>query len=101
MPSHFTHAQSEQFLREGLVRIDHAFPPEIATEARAILWRDTGCDPEDRSTWTRPVIRLGDYAQEPFRIGIARLFECIFPILLAGERATVNTAGTKCGHEPS
>src|SRR5438270_2502110 len=70
MPSHFTHAQSEQFLREGLVRIDYAFPPEIATEARAILWRGTGCDPEDRSTWTRPVIRLGDYAQEPFRIAV-------------------------------
>jgi hypothetical protein len=60
-------AQKEQFVRDGFVRVDHAFPPEIAAEARVILWRDTGCDPDDRSTWTRPVIRLGDYPQEPFR----------------------------------
>jgi hypothetical protein len=62
-----TDAQKEQFIREGFVRIDHAFPPEVAAEARAILWRDTGCDRDDRSTWVHPVIRLGDYAQPPFR----------------------------------
>jgi hypothetical protein len=58
---------SEQFVRDGFIRIDHAFPAEIAAEARAILWRDTGCDPHDRTTWTRPVIRLLDYPQEPLR----------------------------------
>jgi hypothetical protein len=31
------------------------------------LWRDTGCDEHDPATWTRPVIRLGMYGQEPFR----------------------------------
>jgi hypothetical protein len=31
------------------------------------LWRDTGCDPRDPSTWVHPVVRLGDYGQEPFR----------------------------------
>ena len=61
-----TDAQKEQFVRDGFVRIDHAFPREVAAEARAILWRDTGCDPDDRSTWINPVIRLGDYAQPPF-----------------------------------
>lgn len=68
--SHLTDAQREQFLRDGFVRIDHAFPSEIAEEGRAILWRDTGCDPNDSSTWTRPVIRLFDYPQEPFRIAV-------------------------------
>ena len=43
------------------------FPRELADEGRAILWRDTGCDPKDSATWTRPVIRLGYYSQEPFR----------------------------------
>ncbi len=60
-------AQTEQFIRNGFIRIDHAFSAEIAAAARAILWRDTGCDPQDRTTWTRPVIRLSDYPQEPFR----------------------------------
>ena len=62
-----TETQKQQFVRDGFVRIDQAFPPELAAEVRAILCRDTGCDPHDRSTWTRPVVRLGDYAQEPFR----------------------------------
>jgi len=62
-----TETEKEQFVRDGFVRIDHAFPAEVAAEARDLLWRDTGCDPHDRSTWIHPVIRLGDYAQEPFR----------------------------------
>lgn len=60
-------AQVQQFIRDGFVRIDRAFPRELADEARAILWRDTRCDPDDPATWTQPVIRLGYYGQEPFR----------------------------------
>lgn len=60
-------AQIEQFITQGFVRIDEAFPRALADEGRAILWRDTGCDPDDPATWTKPVIRLWNYAQEPFR----------------------------------
>ena len=60
-------AQLQQFVENGFIRIDHAFPRELADECRQLLWRDTGCDPHNPSTWTRPVIRLGDYGQEPFR----------------------------------
>jgi Phytanoyl-CoA dioxygenase (PhyH) len=56
----------QQFIDDGFVRIPRAFSRETADAARAILWRDTGCDPADASTWTRPVIRLGMYSQEPF-----------------------------------
>jgi hypothetical protein len=62
-----TDAEKEQFVRVGFVKLENAFSSEIAAEARAILWRAIDCDPEDRTTWTRPVIRLGDFAQEPFR----------------------------------
>jgi hypothetical protein len=58
--------QIEHFITEGFVRIERAFPRELAEEGRAILWKDTGCDPKDRATWTLPVIRLGQYTQEPF-----------------------------------
>lgn len=60
-------AQRKQFVRGGFVKLEGAFPREIAAEARRILWREIGCDPEDPRTWTRPVIRIGDCAQEPFR----------------------------------
>lgn len=59
-------AQLDAFVTDGFVRIDNAFPRELADAARAILWRDTGCDPDDPATWTRPVIRLGQYGQPPF-----------------------------------
>ncbi|MFI0407066.1 phytanoyl-CoA dioxygenase family protein [Actinomadura sp. 3N508] len=57
----------DAFAEDGFVRVDEAFPPRLAARCRDILWRDTGCDPDDPATWTRPVVRLGDYAQEPFR----------------------------------
>jgi hypothetical protein len=60
-------AQLQQFIQDGFVRIDNAFSRELAEQARAILWRDLPCDPHDPATWTRPVIRLGHYSDEPFR----------------------------------
>ena len=59
-------AQIEQFITDGFVRVDDAFPRELADEARAILWKATGCNPDDPATWTQPVIRLGMFTQAPF-----------------------------------
>jgi hypothetical protein len=56
----------DQFIADGFVRIEDAFPRDVADAARAILWRDTGCDPDRPETWTRPVIRLGQYTDAPF-----------------------------------
>jgi hypothetical protein len=60
-------SQIDAFVADGFVRIDDAFPRPLADEARAILWRDTGCDPDEPKSWTKPVIRLGDYAGSLFR----------------------------------
>ncbi|MGY3690308.1 hypothetical protein ACVIGA_000388 [Bradyrhizobium sp. USDA 3240] len=60
-------AQIQQFIQDGFVRIDHAFPRALADQGRAILWRDLPCDPADPATWTRPVVRLGHYGDEPFK----------------------------------
>jgi hypothetical protein len=60
-------AQQQQFIEDGFIRVDRAFPRELAHAGRAILWRDTGCDPDDPTTWRKPIIRLGYYEQAPFR----------------------------------
>lgn len=60
-------AQIAQFIQDGFVRIDEAFPRQWADQGRAILWRDLPCDPDDPATWTRPVVRLGWYGEEPFK----------------------------------
>lgn len=59
-------ADIDAFIETGFVRIDDAFPAALAAAAREILWRDTGCDPDDPATWTKPVVRLGMYSQPPF-----------------------------------
>ena len=65
-PSVVADAQIRQFIRDGFVKIQGAFPRELADQSRSILWRDTGCDEADPTTWTKPVIRLGMYEQAPF-----------------------------------
>lgn len=64
--SALTAAQLDDFTTDGFVRIDSAFSEDVAAQCRAILWADTGCDPADPATWTKPVIRLGNYSQAPF-----------------------------------
>jgi len=61
-----TDARIRQFIHDGFVKIADAFPRQVAEECRAILWRDTGCREDDPTTWTKPVIRLRSYSQEPF-----------------------------------
>jgi len=66
MPEILSKEAIEQFILDGFVRIDNAFPREAADKALDILWKDLPCDRSDPSTWTEPVIRLGMYAQKPF-----------------------------------
>jgi hypothetical protein len=57
----------EAFIANGFVAVEGAFSKVVAAQARDILWRATRCDPNDRATWKRPVVRLGDHAEPPFR----------------------------------
>ncbi|MFJ9363298.1 phytanoyl-CoA dioxygenase family protein [Nocardia sp. NPDC101769] len=61
-----TDAQLAAFTTEGFVKVERAFSVETAAAGREILWRATGCDPDDPSTWHSPVVRLRDHAEEPF-----------------------------------
>jgi len=58
--------QIGQFVEQGYVHLDQAFPLDLADRGRDILWQDTGCDPAGPSTWTKPVVWLWAYDQEPF-----------------------------------
>lgn len=60
----------EQFIRDGYVKMTDAVPLSVCENIRDILWRDTGVDRNDRTTWTKPVIRLGFYNDEPFNRAI-------------------------------
>ena len=88
-----TRAQREQFVRDGFVKLENAFPKEVAAEAREILWREVGCDPKDRKTWTRPVVRVGDCAQEPFRRAAnTKVLHTVFDELVGANRWVPRTS---------
>lgn len=59
-------AQIDTFITDGFVRLDNAFSSDLASIGRAILWAATGCNPDDRTTWTRPVVWLGEFSQPAF-----------------------------------
>ena len=63
-------AQVDDFITDGFARLDNAFPVPLADECRSILWRLTGCDPDDPASWTRPVIRIASCGDPPFRAAI-------------------------------
>ncbi|KOG86753.1 phytanoyl-CoA dioxygenase, partial [Streptomyces varsoviensis] len=54
------------FLRDGFVKLEGAVAPRVAADCARLLWRETGCDAGDASTWTRPVHWVGGMAQGPF-----------------------------------
>lgn len=60
--------QISQFIKDGFVKLDNAFPASLADECRTILWRATGCDPNSRESWTEPVIRIAERTDPPFRL---------------------------------
>jgi hypothetical protein len=89
-------AQIDSFVADGFVRLDHAFPTEIADQCRAILWPLTGADPNDRTTWTRPVVRIGHRADPPFvaSINTPELRSAYDQLVGRGRWAPRDTVGT-------
>lgn len=59
--------QINGFIHEGYVKIEQAFPREVADDCRAILWSATQCDPDRPESWTQPVIRIGELSHEAFK----------------------------------
>jgi hypothetical protein len=84
------------FVRDGFIRINEAFSEDTAAQARAILWKATGCDPDDRSTWTQPVVRLDQFSQAPFReaANTPKLCGAFDQLVGAGRWCPCGTLGT-------
>jgi hypothetical protein len=66
-PHALSPAQIERFVQDGFLRIDEAFPRDLADACRRILWMASGCDENTPTTWTRPVVRVGEVPNPLFR----------------------------------
>lgn len=60
-------AEIESFVHDGFVKLEGAFSRETAAACRDILWRDLRLSPDRPEDWKEPVMRLGMYADPPFR----------------------------------
>jgi hypothetical protein len=89
-------AEIASFIETGFVRIDDAFPSSLATQARDVLWQDLHLDPDDPSSWTQPVVRLGVYSQPPFiqAAATARLAAAYDELAGPGRWVPVGAMGT-------
>ena len=93
----------EFFVANGFVRVDKAFPKELAAEARSILWRAMGLSPDDPAAWTSPVVRLGHFTEEPFRAAAntPRLHGAFDQLVGAGRWLPCGAVGPFPGRFPS
>jgi hypothetical protein len=66
LPPALTCAEIESFIANGFVRLDDAFPRDLADQCRALLWQATGLSPDAPESWTQPVVRIGQMSQLPF-----------------------------------
>ncbi|MCX5661295.1 MAG: phytanoyl-CoA dioxygenase family protein [Planctomycetota bacterium] len=69
-------AQVSQFLDDGFIILRNTIPREIAAPILRKVWASAGADPDDRSTWTKPVVHIkevmkcaeSDAAYTPFLV---------------------------------
>lgn len=61
-----TEGQINQFIEDGYVRLDGAFPAGLARRCRDELWAETGLSPDEPQHWTRPVIRIASMSTPAF-----------------------------------
>ena len=85
-----------QFIEDGFVRIDNAFPKEIADAVVDILWNDIPYERTSPHTWSEPVVRLGMYTQQPFleSVNNSKLHAAFDQLVGANEWVPCQAVGT-------
>jgi hypothetical protein len=58
--------QRSSYARDGFVRLDAAFPGELARRCRDVLWEQLDEHRDDPTTWKRPVVRIGHQSDPAF-----------------------------------
>jgi hypothetical protein len=56
----------DAFVRDGFVKVEQAFPAEVADACETLLWDQIEAERDDPATWTRPVYWVGDMPFPPF-----------------------------------
>lgn len=65
-PAGLTPGQVQSFIDNGFVRIDGAFPTDLAKQCRNELWAATGLSADRPEDWTQPIIRIASMSTPAF-----------------------------------
>jgi len=61
-----TEQQVRSFIDDGFIRVDGAFPTDLAKQCQDELWAAIGLSPDRPQDWTQPVIRVPSMASPAF-----------------------------------
>ena len=91
-----TAEQIAQFITEGFVTLERAFPLDIGQQCRKELWAATGYDPDTPSTWAQPYIRMESFGTPAFRqaANTPSLHEAFDQLVGAGRWTALTGLGT-------
>lgn len=82
-----TSDQIEQFVEEGYTMLPGAFPRTVAETVHRFIVGRTGVNPDDASTWTKPVVHLQEsHDGEPFEGAFTPRLEGAFDDLMGEGR---------------
>lgn len=101
-----TQEQVNQFIELGWVKVEQAFPKEVALEAQSIVWENVekrGIRKEDESTWTEEMVQLNEtYEHDEFqKCNTTRLADAIEDLVGEGrwaDRTVYGESDKKVGY---
>ncbi len=62
----FSRNEIDRFIETGWLRLDDAFPRDLAKTCRDLLWQEIGLREDDPSGWTQPVMSVPYMTKLPF-----------------------------------
>ncbi|MFV2050460.1 phytanoyl-CoA dioxygenase family protein [Metabacillus litoralis] len=101
-----TQEQVNQFIELGWVKVEQAFPKEVALEAQSIVWENVekrGVLKDDSSTWTEEMVQLNEtYEHDEFqKCNTTRLADAIEDLVGEGrwaDRTVYGESDKKVGY---
>lgn len=94
-PGPLSSEQVSEFIRDGFVRLEAAFPPSLAEDCVQLPWPKIGCQVDLPDTWTRPVIRSLGWDAAPFThaVNTSRLHASFDQLVGRGRRRARRNPG--------
>ena len=93
-----TDAQAQEFINKGYITLKKCFDRELAQAWTGDAFKRLGYDPEDASTWEKPIVWLDHYNKMPVRDFAPKAWGAICDIVGGEERIDPSTRFIESKH---